>query len=235
MRRFCSAMAVARIASALSLVACTGWVDARLAPNLPETARRVVEGTNALRKGAGVGPLRPDPKLQAAAMTYARLMVFEEELGHDVDWRKPRERVRAAGYDDCLVAENVAYRWSKRGFTTEGLAWELLEGWRKSPQDLRDMLHPDAVDTAVAIAHSDDSRHYYAVQLFARPRAMRIRFEVRNQSGESLAYRVGERDFTLPGKSTRVHEVCTPERVSYRFGGATTQEVARDGAAFTVR
>ncbi len=168
MRKLGGATLMTLFAGVLFLIVWAGLGGESEGPNVLETARRVGEGTNALRKGAGVAPLRTDPKLQAAAMTYARLMVVEKKVGHGVDRRKPQERVRAAGYEDCMVAENVAYKWSEDGHSTAGLARELLEGWRKSPQDLRVMLHPEAVDTGVAIAHSDDLSHYYAVQLVAR-------------------------------------------------------------------
>ncbi len=220
-----------------ALAISLGSTDARAAesPDLPDAARRVVEGTNALRRAGGRAALQPEAKLLAAARGFAEWMAKHDEYGHEADGKLPRDRARAQGYEDCMVSENIAYQMSSKGFTTAELARGLVEGWKGSPGHRRNMVDPDAVHTAVAIARSDDSDRYYAVQMFGRPRALRIRFQVRNESGDSLAYRVGEREFTLKGRSTRSHEVCLAERLAYRFRARSFDEVVKDGESYTVR
>ena len=235
MPQFIESMKFLNRASALALAMVAMAGRAAETPDLEEAARRVVEGTNALRRAEDCGALKTDAKLQATARGFAEWMAKHDEYGHEADGKLPRDRARTKGYEDCMVAENIAYQMSSKGFTTAELARRLVEGWKGSSGHRRNMVDPDAVDTAVAIARSADSDRYYAVQMFGRPRSMRTRFEVRNESHEPLAYRVGERSFTLGGRSTRAHEVCGSERLRFRVHGRTTDEVPGDGGAFTVR
>ncbi len=221
--------------STLALAAFAFAVHAADTPDVQEAARRVVEGTNAFRRAEGLGTLKTEAKLQATARGFAEWMAKHDEYGHEADGKLPRDRARAKGYEECMVSENIAYHMRYRGFTTAELGTEMLEGWKGSPQHRKNMLSPEATETAVAIAHSDGTDRYYGVQMFGRPRSLRIRFQVRNESGETLAYRVGERSFTLHGRSTRAHEVCVAERVVYRFRGRTVNEVVKDAEAYTVR
>lgn len=214
-----------------------GLVEARSAAvlDLADAARRVVEGTNTLRRSEGRAALEPEAKLQAAARGFAEWMAKHDEYGHEADGKLPRDRARAQGYEDCMVSENIAYHMRIRGFTSAELGADLLEGWKNSPRHRENMLDAEATQTAVAIAHSGETDRYYGVQMFGRPRTLRIRFQVRNDSGDSLAYRVGEREFSLQGRSTRSHEVCLAERLTWRFRGRELDQRVRDGEVYTVR
>jgi uncharacterized protein YkwD len=79
------------------------------------------------------------------------------KYGHAADGRRPPQRAAAAGYDYCLVAENIAYQYRSSGYESGAkLAAELVEG------------------------------RYFAVQMLGRPKSAAIRFSVQNRSRESV-------------------------------------------------
>ena len=79
------------------------------------------------------------------------------------------ERARRHGYAWCFIAENIAYQYDSRGFATESLAHGIVEGWKKSAGHRRNLLAREATHTGVAVARSEKTGYYYAVQLFGRP------------------------------------------------------------------
>ena len=78
------------------------------------------------------------------------------------------------------------------------------------------MLDPNVADTAVAIAHSADSGHFYAVQLFGRPKSQTIEFSIANRAGVAVEYSVSGQTFALPPGATRTHRSCRPPVVDWR-------------------
>ncbi|HXF78521.1 MAG TPA: CAP domain-containing protein [Usitatibacter sp.] len=158
MRRF--------LASCLAVLA---W-GARAA-DIPSVERAILEGTNRFRHEQGVGVVRPDSMLDRTARDFAEYLARTDRFDHEADGRTPAIRARAHGYDYCLVAENIAYQFDSRGFTTPALARGLIQGWKDSPGHRRNMLDARAVDTGVAVAQSAHSGRFYAVQMFGRRRA----------------------------------------------------------------
>ncbi len=108
-------------------------------------------------------------------------MARTDRYGHDADGRSPADRAQARGYAYCALAENIAFLSNPAGTTTEALVDTVVEGWKQSPNHRRNMLLPEVVDTAVALAQSPTSQRYYAVQLFGRPRSAMLRFSVVNR------------------------------------------------------
>jgi uncharacterized protein YkwD len=181
------------------------------AADIEETAQAVVERTNAFRKSQGLEPQAVNPALAQAARDFAGFMAKTGKYGHAADGRKPAERAAAHGYEYCIVLENIAYLYRSTGYDTATLGRELVEGWRKSPEHRRNMLDPAATQTGIGVAHSKDGR-YYGVQMLGRPKSSAIRFSVENRSTKKIAYRAGERRFSLPGRAVRAHTVCRPLR-----------------------
>ena len=160
----------ARAFAALVLAAgCASAAPAR--PDLSQVEHLVVEGTNTFREAESRTVLRTSPKLQKAAADFAELMARTGEFEHTAGGTTLVSRVKAAGYDYCRVAENIARHWSTAGFTTRDLAGHLVEGWKNSPGHRKNMLQPDVIETGVAIAHRrlDGREYFYSVQLFGRP------------------------------------------------------------------
>lgn len=141
-------------------------------PDTERAERGVFEDTNAFRAEQGQRGLALDKTLSATAQRFADYMARTGHYSHDADGRTPGQRLRAAGYEYCMVAENIAYAYDTRGFRTSQLADKFVDGWKASPGHRRNMLDAEATVMGVAIAHSPLNGYYYAVQMFARPMRM---------------------------------------------------------------
>jgi uncharacterized protein YkwD len=171
-------------------------------------ARRVVEGTNALRNDRKLEPVSAQAKLEAAAQQFARHMAKTGKYGHTADGRQPSERAAAQGYDYCIVSENIAYQLRSSAYESpSALAEELVEGWKDSPEHRKNMVDPAVTHTGVGVAQGEGGR-YFAVQMFGRPKSASIQFEVVNRSGGRIEYRAGERRLWLAPRVSRTHTVC---------------------------
>lgn len=200
------------------------------------TASAIVEGTNAFRQSQGLPPVERDAALDAAAQQFARFMARTGKYGHGADGRRPPQRAAAAGYDYCLVAENIAYQYRSSGFDSSGaLAQTLVEGWKQSPEHRHNMLLEAATETGTGIAQGDGGR-YLAVQMFGRPRGAAIEFSIENGSSRPVQYTAGERGYTLAPRVTRTHTLCSRPELSIELPGRSEPFSARpkDGASYTV-
>lgn len=144
-------------------------VFAATAAPAASAADQMLQATNRLRIEASLPALAADERLSSAALAFASYMAQSDRYGHQADGREPAQRVRAAGYDWCMVAENIAWQYSSRGFDTDTLARRLVEGWQQSPPHRRNLLDARARQTGIATAQSPRSGKHYAVQLFASP------------------------------------------------------------------
>jgi uncharacterized protein YkwD len=114
-----------------------------------------------------------NPVLARTVRDFVDFMARTDRYGHEADGKQPADRARGHGYDYCLVSENIAYQYNSAGFRTAALARDFVEGWKHSPQHRKNMLEPAATQTAVAVARSEKSGRYYAVQMFGRPKSER--------------------------------------------------------------
>jgi uncharacterized protein YkwD len=82
----------------------------------------------------------------------------------DLAGRSPAERVRAVGYRETLVGENIAYGPQS--------AEEVVRGWLDSPGHCENIMDPRFAEMGIAYAPGRASRHgLYWVQVLAAPRA----------------------------------------------------------------
>jgi hypothetical protein len=167
----------------------------------------VYEETNRFRRSEQLAPLETSRELDAAAQAYARFMAKTGKYGHTADGRQPAERASAHGYDYCIVSENLAYLYRSAGYDAASLAADMVEGWKSSPEHRKSMLDRDVTQSGVGIAR-DEKGSYYGVQMFGRPKASAIRFNVQNRAARAIEYRMGERRFSLPPRAERSHSVC---------------------------
>lgn len=200
------------------------------APEVPDTtptadldaaAKAIVEATNAFRKDEKREPVTVNDKLSAAAKGFAGYMAETDRYGHTADGTAPADRAKKAGYEYCIVLENIAYAYNSRGFAADKLAEQFTTGWKKSPGHRKNMLDPDATETAVAVARSGKTGYYYAVQMFGRPKSAAIEFKIENKAGEAFEYTLGDKTFTLDPRYTRTHTVCRPPEVTFAWPGET--------------
>jgi uncharacterized protein YkwD len=116
---------------------------------------------NAERQKAGVAPLKPNPKLDAAAQRHAEDMLARAYFAHESpEGKTVRERARAAGYDWRAVGENIA----------EGQlsVAEVMETWMHSPGHRRNILDKGFKELGVGLAlgRSGDGYQVEWVQAF---------------------------------------------------------------------
>lgn len=222
------------MASLLRAVLLLGalWGAPASPADVDETARQVEEKTNAFRSAEGREAVAPDARLARAAREFARYMAQSGKYGHTADGRQPVERAAAHGYEHCIVSENIAYVYRSSGFESGPLAEEMIAGWKNSPGHRRNMLDAAVTQIGVGIAQ-DAAGRYYGVQMFGRPRALAIRFGVRNDAGQSVAYRLGERRFSLPPRSVREHTTCRATELAIEAQPPFRQP-PRDGATYIV-
>ncbi|MDX2258360.1 MAG: CAP domain-containing protein [Hyphomicrobiaceae bacterium] len=190
-----------------------------MTPDLPAVAIEIVELTNRFRAGEGLPAVARNSLLDAAAASYAAYLARTAKFAHDADGRQPSERVEAAGYGYCKVAENLAMALDSRGFSTPALAREAVEGWINSPGHRRNLLETGVTDIGVAVAKVPD-RHpkFVTVQLFGRPQSLMMSFQVSNSSAATVTYEVaGERHDIEPGHAIR-HQTCEASDIVFAPG-----------------
>jgi uncharacterized protein YkwD len=113
-------------------------------------------------------PLRPSVVLEQVAYGHALDMAQHEYFEHqDLAGRSPADRVRAAGYREKLVGENIAYGPKS--------AAEVVRGWLDSPGHCENIMEPRFAEMGMAYAlgrapGNATGRGLYWVQLLADPR-----------------------------------------------------------------
>lgn len=148
-----------------------------------QVKRAIVEQTNAFRKEHKLDAVTGDENLMKCASDFANFMAKTSKYGHNADGQTPAQRAKAAGYEYCVVRENIAYRTNTGDVTAESLIDIFVQGWIESPPHRENMLAEYVTDTGVAVATTDDVT-YYAVQLFGRPKSQAIKIQIRNETSE---------------------------------------------------
>jgi len=140
----------------------------------PVLATRALELVNEVRaRGTRCGehsfgpapPVRLSVTLDDVAYGHAADMARHGYFEHeDLSGRSPAERVKAVGYREKLVGENIAYGPNS--------AEEVVRGWLDSPGHCENIMDPRFAEMGIAYAPGQASRRgLYWVQLLAAPRA----------------------------------------------------------------
>ena len=138
-------------------------------PELEAVTRWIVEKTNAFRKSEKRPEVAVNAKLTETAQKFAEYMAKTGRYGHTADGTGPADRATKQGYEYCIVLENIAYAFQSKGYASDELGKTFEEGWEKSPGHRKNMLDPVVSVTGVAVARSEKSGYYFAVQMFGRP------------------------------------------------------------------
>lgn len=153
---------------ALALAAAPG-VDARAESAFERSVEaRVHALVNEVRARHGLHALERDARLDGVAENFGRHMALTQTLEHDADGLTPAARAKRRGYAYCVLSENIAFEFSTRGFTPEGLARNFVTGWLGSPAHRANILSGRVSQTGIGVARNG-SGEYYAAQLFAMP------------------------------------------------------------------
>jgi uncharacterized protein YkwD len=137
-------------------------------------AARALQLVNEVRaRGAQCGaqsfgpapPLTLSGTLAAVARGHATDMAVHDYFEHrDLAGQSPADRVRAAGYSEKLVGENIAYGPKS--------VEEVVEGWVASPGHCQNIMDPRFVHMGIALAPGRaERRGLFWVQLLAEPGA----------------------------------------------------------------
>ena len=140
----------------------------------PMLASRVLELVNDVRaRGARCGerafapapPVKLSGTLAGVALGHAADMAEHGYFEHeDLRGHSPADRVRAVGYQEKLVGENIAYGPKS--------ADEVVQGWLDSPGHCENIMDPRFAEMGIAYAPGHAAKHgLYWVQVLAAPRA----------------------------------------------------------------
>ena len=140
----------------------------------PVLAARALDLVNEARaRGARCGarwfapapPVRLSGTLDGVALGHASDMAEHDYFEHeDLAGHSPADRVRAVGYRETLVGENIAYGLKS--------AEEVVQGWLDSPGHCENIMDPRFAEMGIAYAQGRAVKHgLYWVQVLAAPRA----------------------------------------------------------------
>ena len=110
-----------------------------------EKARDLI---NAYRKQNGLKPLKLSAALTEAAKNHSRDLAKWDRISHyGSDGSNPWDRVKRAGYNAKLTAENVG--------TGQITIDEVMKGWQTSPGHNKNLLLADASDMGIALVQDN--------------------------------------------------------------------------------
>jgi uncharacterized protein YkwD len=115
------------------------------------------------RQFAAAPPLSLSGTLAKVALGHAADMAEHDYFEHrDLSGQSPADRVRAGGYREKLVGENIAYGPKS--------VEEVVQGWLDSPGHCENIMDPRFAEMGIAYAAGRSGRRgMYWVQLFAEP------------------------------------------------------------------
>jgi uncharacterized protein YkwD len=140
----------------------------------PVLATRALQLVNEVRaRGARCGersfgpapPVKLSGTLAGVALGHADDMARHNYFEHeDLAGRSPADRVRAVGYQEKLVGENIAYGPKS--------ADEVVQGWLDSPGHCENIMDPRFAEMGIAYAQGKSARRgLFWVQLLVTPKA----------------------------------------------------------------
>ena len=139
----------------------------------PTLANRALQLVNAVRaRGARCGersfgpapPVKLSGTLGSVAFGHANDMARHNYFEHeDLTGHSPADRVRAVGYQEKLVGENIAYGPKS--------ADEVVQGWLDSPGHCENIMDPRFAEMGIAFAAGQSARRgLFWVQLLVAPK-----------------------------------------------------------------
>jgi uncharacterized protein YkwD len=109
-------------------------------------------------------PVTLSGTLANVALGHANDMAEKNYFEHvDPTGQSPADRVRAVGYSEKLVGENIAYGPKSVD--------EVVQGWLDSPGHCENIMDPRFVEMGIGLAPGHVKRGLYWVQVLAEPRA----------------------------------------------------------------
>jgi len=210
--------------------------------DLARVEQLIFTGTNQFRIQEKRAPLKTNPQLAEAAQFFAEYLAHTDKFSHTADGKEPWDRTTKAGYQHCIILENIAYEYNSEGFTAESLAGDFVRGWENSPGHRKNMLDPDVQDIGVGLARSSRTGRYYAVQDFGRPKSAMITFKVSNHTDTTVTFSIDGQVLTASAGYTITYERSRPPELRFQWNEkANVTQAARlvfrppNGASYTIR
>lgn len=216
---------------------------AALVPDLPKVEQHIVEMTNQVRREQKLSTLKLNAMLIKAARAYAGTLAQSGEFSHTADGRNPGERAENAGYKFCAIAENLAMDRNSKGFATGDLAIQAIAGWMNSPPHRANIMMSSATEIGVGVARAPGPvPKFISVELFGRPAADSVKFEIVNSSRAGVSYTFEGKTHDLKPRVSVVQSSCTPGELVFSTPGgffSSASEIARlpaqDGKLYTLK
>ena len=158
---------LAALALGLGLAACSMSGGMRSVKPIGVDAGRAAGLISSYRAQNGLGRVRVNSRLMAAAADYARAMGTHDKIGHSIGGSLPK-RVTAAGYDWGAAAENLGAGYSSLN--------DVIADWKASAGHRRVLLNPNVTEmgiAAVATPTGSKHRNYWAL-IMASPQPDRV-------------------------------------------------------------
>lgn len=115
--------------------------------NVNDLATQLAAGLNANRESNALGQLSFNAELSQAAMRHACDLSVNNYMDHrGTDGSTSQDRARSMGYQDCLIAENLA--WGYPDPRT------IVSGWMQSSAHRQNMLLANVREFGVGIVES---------------------------------------------------------------------------------
>ena len=127
-----------------------------------DTARFVIRYTNQARARHNLQPLSRYLSLQSAAQGHSNWMARHSFSPTGYQDSTPHQRIKAIGFAGQMTAENI-YKFPARR-DQKKLAFDLVDGWMKSPGHRANILNGQLRYIGVGIAQSGN--YIYATQNF---------------------------------------------------------------------
>ncbi len=127
-------------------------------PGLAFEQAALIDGINAERRAAGLGPVRANPVLAAAAHSHACDNARQSALSHQgSDGTRPGQRALRAGYDYRMVGENLGL-----GFHS---APQAMFYWMRSPGHRDNVLAPQVTEAALGLTVAGNGQRAWVLML----------------------------------------------------------------------
>jgi hypothetical protein len=192
-----------------------------LDPALVKEENDIIRLTNLERKKAGLGELRPNGKLTAAARAHSANMAKQGIFSHELDGKDHSKRIQDAGYDWISSRENIAFNQKS--------AADVVKAWMHSPGHRENILAPEITEIGVGIVKNDKGEPYFT-QDFGRPKSeiVKVDFSIRNDTDDdvSVDFISGKASVIKPG-ATMLYELSSsvPDPVITVHAGSNKVEV----------
>src|SRR5262249_29519131 len=102
---------------------------------LTDEEKAILDLTNEARAKEKLPPLKPIGTLTEVARGHSANMAKQRKVEHELDGKKPKDRVKATGYPVDGVGENIV---GQAGLKPE----EAFKSWMKSPAHRKNILEP---------------------------------------------------------------------------------------------